>query len=1112
LRDRSVLAFPLLLAVVASFAICLGRSPLDQPLPAARLPEDARKQLALSRVAAEFAQMPLRFEANEGQTDPRVKFVARGRGYTLFLTPEAAVLALQKPTHQIPESKLATAKEQSNEREIGVLRMQLARANSNARVEGSERLGSISNYFLGNDPRAWRSNVANYAKVRYRDVYPGVDLIYYGRGGELEYDFVVAPGADPRKIEFELSGLRGTHPDAQGNLMIPADGGEVLLRRPAIYQLCRGERREIAGGYAMRGANRAGFELAAYDRALPLVIDPVLAYSTYLGGSSSDLGLSVSVDKSNNIYVTGSTQSNNFPNVNGLSVALRGIQNIFVSKLNPNGNTLTYSTYIGGTGTDQGNGIAADAAGDAYVVGTTNSANLPTAGTPFQSQLKGVQNAFVLKLNPSGSALLFSTYLGGNGSDSGNGIALDSDGNAYVAGQTSSTNFPVAAPLQGTLGGVTNGFVSKVKPDGTGLLFSTYLGGNASDLAGGIALDSNRNVYLTGQTTSANFPTASPLQATIAGPANAFVSEIKPDGSALVFSTFLGGAGNDQGSGIAVDSSGVVYVAGATTSANFPTMAPLQAALKGDQNGFVSKIAANGASLTFSTYLGGSNGDRALAVAVNSSGTIYVTGQTRSNNFPTFHPFEPSLDGPANAFLSALKNDGSAFIYSTFLGGNGNDSGNSITTNSAGDAVLAGTTQSSNFPLAGPEQNFFAGASDVFIARVTPAAGPGVLVTPPAIVFPSTNINTAAAPITVTLANTGDAALTISSLKIIGANVGAFTQSNTCANSVSAGANCTFTINFMPTVGGTLSATIQIFDNAVGSPQQITISGTGNAPTPTVALFPPTVTFTGIAVGQASTPQPVTLTNNGTGPLTITSVQITGNNKDDFSQTNTCGTTVAAAATCTINVTFKPADAGNRQANLLVNDNAPDTPQAAFLFGGESFAVGVNPAAAALTAGEAISTTVTISPGNGFNQAVALTCTNLPQGTKCTFVPASLTPDGTNAISTALTVTTTVRSGLPGPLGKWLGPGPRSPLQFAPWLALLAALGLLWPGRKSGRPRVRLGFAGAGILFLFMAGCGGGSSNTGFKPGPTPAGTFNVTINGTAGKLVQTATLQLIVN
>ncbi len=548
--------------------------------------------------------------------------------------------------------------------------------------------------------------------------------------------------------------------------------------------------------------------------------------------------MSVAVDKSNNLYVTGSTQSSNFPNLNALNVALRGIQNIFVTKLNANGNTLIYSTYIGGTGTDQGNAIVADSTGNAYLAGMTNSKNIPLAGTPLQSQLNGVQNAFVMKLNPSGSALTYSTYLGGNGTDSANGIVIDPDGNAYVAGQTSSTNFPVAGAIQGTLGGFNNGFISKIKPDGSGLLYSTYLGGNASDLISGIALDSNRNAYVTGQATSPNFPTVSPIQAALAGPANAFVSEIKPDGSALVFSTFLGGSGNDQGSGIAVDSNGAVYVAGATTSTNFPTVGPLQAALKGDQNGFVSKLSASGAALAFSTYLGGSNGDRALAVAVNSTGTVYVTGQTRSNDFPTFHPFEASLDGPANAFISALKNDGSAFVYSTFFGGNGNDSGNSITTNSAGDAVLAGTTQSTNFPLAGPAQNFFAGGSDVFVSRVTPAAGPGVLLTPSAVVFPSTNINTSAAPMTVLVTNTGDATLTITSLKILSANPGTFTQANTCANSVAAGANCTFTLNFMPIVGGTLSATIQIFDNAVGSPQQITISGTGNAPTPTVALFP----------------------------------------------------------------------------------------------------------------------------------------------------------------------------------------------------------------------------------------------------------------------------------
>ena len=1022
MKDRSVLAFPLLLAVVASFLVSLGHSPFDKTLPAARPPEDARKQAALSRVAAEFAQMPLRFEANDGQADPRVKFMARGRGYTLFLTADAAVLALQKPAPLSANGHLVAANQQSGEKKIGVLQMRLAGANSNAHVEGHKRLGSISNYFFGNDPRAWHANVANYAQVRYRDVYPGVDLVYYGRGGELEYDFVVAPGADPRKIEFELSGMRGARPDAQGNLAIRDDGGEVLLRRPVVYQVRGGERREIAGRYVARGANRAGFQLADYDRSLPLVIDPVLAYSTYLGGSSTDLGMSVAVDKSNNLYVTGSTQSSNFPNLNALNVALRGIQNVFVTKLNANGNALIYSTYLGGTGTDQGNGIVADATGNAYLVGTTNSKNIPLAGTPLQSQLNGVQNAFVMKLNPSGSALTYSTYLGGNGSDSGNGIAIDATGNAYVAGQTGSTNFPVAGAIQGTLGGFNNGFISKMKPDGTGLLYSTYLGGNASDLISAIALDSNRNAYVTGQTTSPNFPAVSAIQAALAGPANAFVSEIKSDGSGLVFSTFLGGSGNDQGSGIAVDSNGAAYVAGATTSTNFPGGTPLQAALKGDQNGFVSKLSASGASLAFSTYLGGSNGDRALAVAVNSTGTVYVTGQTRSNDFPTFHPFEASLDGPANAFISALKNDGSAFVYSTFFGGNGNDSGNSITTNSAGDAVLAGTTQSTNFPLAGPAQNFFAGGSDVFVSRVTPAAGPGVLLTPPAIVFPSTNINTSAAPMTVKLTNTGDATLTITSLKIISANAGTFTQANTCANSVAAGANCTFTFNFMPIVGGTLSATIQIFDNAVGSPQEITISGTGNAPTPTVALFPPVVTFTGVSVGQASSPQPVTLTNNGTGPLTITSVQINGTNKDDFTQTNNCGTTVAAAASCTINVTFKPADAGNRSANLLVNDNAVDTPQVAQMVGGESFAVAVSPPAASLTAGEAISTTVTITPGNGFNQAVTFTCTTLPQGAQCTFLPASVTPDGTNPISSALTITTTVRSGLPGPLGKWFQP------------------------------------------------------------------------------------------
>ncbi len=1095
MRDRNVLAIPFLLGVVATFILVLGRSPFEKPLPQAGAAKNSPESLSAPEMAAKFTQMPLRFEANAGQADSRVKFLARGSGYTLFLTPREAVLSLQK----------------TNQPSGAVVRMRLAGANAAARAEGVERLDGVSNYFLGNDPRQWRTEVPNYAKVRYRGVYPGVDLIYYGRERQLEYDFVVAPGADPRRIEFAVSGARRMRLDASGDLALDAGGGEVTLRRPVIYQQRGKHRREIAGRYALRGANRAGFELAPYEASLPLVIDPTLAYSTYLGGSSTDLGLGIALDSSNNIYVTGSTESSNFPTLNPINVAIRGLQNVFVTKLNANGSAFVYSTYVGGTGTDSGNAIAVDGAGSAYVAGTTNSANFPTAGTPLQAQLKGTQNAFVMKLNLNGSALTYSTYLGGSNTDSGNAIDIDSAGDAYVIGQTNSNDFPVASARQAAIAGAANSFISKLKPDGSGLLFSTYLGGSGTDSGNAIALDSSGNAYLTGQTSSPNFPTANPLQAALGGSSNAFVAEIKSDGSALVYSTYLGGTGADQGNGIALDGTGNACVTGATTSANFPTKLPLQPTLHGDQNAFVAKVAPNGASLIFSTYLGGSSGDRGLAIALDSTGNIYLTGQARSSDFPLLHPFAPALAGSADAFVTSIKGDGSALVYSTFFGGNGLEFGTALTTNSTGQLLVLGVTQSSDFPLQSPKQSFFGGSSDAFIARVTTAAAPGVLLTPVALAFPTTDINKTSDPLTATVTNTGDAALAISGISVIGPNSTEFTQTNTCGSSVAAGASCAFTVKFLPTAGGSRSASIRIADNAVATPHLITLSGNGNAPAPTVALFPGLLTFSGVAVGESAS-QPVTLTNNGTAALTITSMIFIGTNKSDFTQTNTCGTSVAVAATCTINVTFKPAATGARSATLNVNDNAPDTPQFVFLLGGEVFGIFASPSSASLTAGESVSTTVTVSPGNGFNQAVALTCTNLPQGTNCIFVPSSVTPNGKDPITAAMTITTTVRPALVPPHSKWW-PGASRPLAPWPasWLALLAVLGAAWSRRRGARPRLRLSLAGAVIVFLCIVGCGG-SGTSGPKAGPTPAGTFNITINGTAGKLVETSTFQLIVN
>jgi len=554
--------------------------------------------------------------------------------------------------------------------------MRLVGANASAAVTGAEELPGKSNYFIGNDPKKWRTNVPNYAKVKYQDVYPGVDLVYYGnQGGQLEYDFVVAPGADPETIRFALSGglqessrqsavgsraqnqtLRQSKIqnlkskiDPSGDLVIETDGGEVRLHKPVVYQPAisngqrttdYGQRAPVEGHYVMQANNQVGFKVASYDHTRPLLIDPVLSYSTYLGGSFTDLGYHITVDSSGNAYVTGDTLSQNFPTANPFQATNKATPTTsnptaFVAKLNSTGSALVYSTYLGGSNEDVGTGIAVDSSGNAYVTGYTTSTNFPTVN-PLQVSNGGGYEAFVSKLNAAGSALVYSTYLGGSGSDAGGGIAVDSSSNAYVTGYTNSTNFPTANPFQASNGGGYDAFVSKLNAAGSALVYSTYLGGSGSDAGTGIAVDSSSNAYVTGYTNSTNFPTVNPLQVSNGGGYDAFVSKLNAAGSALTYSTYLGGSNEDVGTGIAVDSSSNAYVTGYTSSTDFPTVSPLQASYGGGNlDAFVAKFDAAGSALIYSTYLGGGGTDRGYGIAIDSSANAYVTGETISNNFPT---------------------------------------------------------------------------------------------------------------------------------------------------------------------------------------------------------------------------------------------------------------------------------------------------------------------------------------------------------------------------------------------------------------------------------------------------------------------------------------------
>ena len=506
------------------------------------------------QLLASYARLPLSFEANHGQTDRQVKFLSRGSAYTLFLTSNETVLSLSKPATPVARRRIDTVamgQEVVENKPITttVLRMRLLGANPAAEISGLEELVGKSNYFIGNDPKKWRTNVPNYARVKYRDVYPGVDLVYYGNQRELEYDFVVAPGGDPQAIRLGIEGAKKAVIDAQGDLVLHTNEGDVCLHKPTIYQEVDGAKQPIAGHYVLRDKRQAGFEVGAYDAARPLVIDPVLSYSTYLGGSGSfESGIGIAVDSAGSAYVTGDTNSTNFPTTSGAFQTTfgGGFSDAFVTKLNPAGSALVYSTYLGGSADDRGHGIAVDSAGNAYVTGVTASTNFPTTSGAFQTTFGGApSDAYVTKLNPAGSALVYSTYLGGVENDQGSAIAVDSAGSAYVTGLTFSTNFPTASPIQAAKAGDFDAFVTKLNAAGSALVYSTYLGGSGFDWGHGIAVDSAGNAYVAGQTRSTNFPTASPIQAANAGDFDVFVTKLNAAGSALVYSTYLGGSNVD---------------------------------------------------------------------------------------------------------------------------------------------------------------------------------------------------------------------------------------------------------------------------------------------------------------------------------------------------------------------------------------------------------------------------------------------------------------------------------------------------------------------------------------------------------------------------------------
>lgn len=1028
---------------------------------------------------ASFGRLPMRFESNVGQSDARVKFLSRGPGSTLFFTRDEAVLSLQANSAVVLHGPQHGAKDAPAHR--AVLRMTLVGANKNSNVAGESVLPGQSNYFIGNDPSKWRTGVPSYARVSYGGVYPGVDEVFYGNNEQFEYDFLVAPGADPARVTMKISGANEITTEPDGSLKLVVDGGAVEMRAPVVYQQNAGERKLVGGNYIVTKSKEIRFNVGAYDHSQPLVIDPSLIYSTFLGGSEEDQGLAGVVDSSGDFYATGFTVSTDFPLANALVStnlgAANGNSNVFISELAAAGNNLVFSTYLGGSGSpinseggnmtgDEGLGIALDASDDVYVAGQTFSTDFPLTSNAYQTinggGLVGAQTGFLSVLNAQGSGLIYSTYLGGSNGDTIFGVAAAVESGqtfAYVAGATSSNNFPTTAnaPQPTYVSSTFEGFLSKLyvfPTSTTKLAFSTFVGGTGNSSAGdgdevfGVATDGAGSAYAVGHTSSTDLPvTPGVFQPALASGAvyNAFAAKVNTTSPAYTYLTYLGGSGNSNGAGdqadhVAIDSSGNAFLAGDTFSSNFPVKTAYQSVNNGANNNvsnvFVTELNPTATALVYSTYLGGSGntnvnvfaaGDIAFSIALDSADDAYITGQTYSSDFPTVDPIQASnnafSNNQSNAFVSELSTAGDLLVFSTYLGGSG---GGSNSANN-GDTGWGIDLDSNNA---------------IYVDGTTGSSN-----------FPT------AAPLQSGIGGLDDAFLTKISAQ----------------------------------------------------------SGTGS-----INISPVSLSIFSAAVGTSATSGPATLTNGSSAAIIISTVTITGTNKADFSfaSANTCvaGATVpATSGTCAIVMDYVPTSGNPETAQVTITFNSPQSPLVVTLIGAiGNFSLVANPGSITVTPGENLTSTITVQPApQGFSGAVTLACTGAPSGSTCTISPGSVTVTGTTAQTATLTVNTTAPSFAP----PWPGsgsrpflPAPLRPILFSTLAALLGLgfMALRWqPRLVRGRSRVAGTLALLAIMFLIgaMTACGGSSTT-----GGTPTGIFTLTVTGTSGNLAPTTAITLIVD
>jgi hypothetical protein len=876
--------------------------------------------------ASTHFQLPLVFEANPGQSGEQESFTARGPGYALLLTSNQIALGLRP----------GRGKGKADGAGDNIV-MQLVDAQEECELHGLDETSTRTNYFLGNDPAKWRTGVSTFGRVKYKNIYPGIDLVFYGAGRELEYDLVVHPGADPNRIKFSIKGATGAKLEEDGVVTLQERAGTVRFKAPVIYQEGPAKRTAVEGHFQLanleNGTKNLSFSLGAYDHSRSLTIDPVLEYSTYLGGSNGDSAGAVAVDGVGNAYLIGSTVSLNFPVTPGAVFQNHGACNgscydAFVAKISTTGNGLEYSTYLGGGGDDFGTGIVVDASGNAYVTGATNSSDFPTTGGALQRSCGGdcyYHDAFVATLNSTGSALLYSTYLGGSGEDWGSSIALQ-NGNAYVSGFSDSTDFPVTAgAFQTKMQGQGSSFVVQLNANATAEIFGTFLGEvDLFDAGGAIAVDAAGNSYVAGNTLSVNFPqtTGAFHTAFLSGlSSNMYILKLNSTGSALGYSALIGGA---SPAGIAIDAAGETYVA--ANAGSFSPVTPGAMDQSCDNGVLLVKFNAKGNGLLASSHICPDSFWPA-GVTFDSSANFIFAGSTDSTGLPTTVGSLSSDKTSGCCFsdvvLGKVRADGSALMYLTYFGGNSGDNADALAQDSVGNVYVAGGTNSTNFPVRKAFQPTYAGGGDAFLSVFTLPVS-NISVSPAVATFPTEGVGNATSPTSVTVANLSTGSISISSAVASGDFA---VSNNSCGSELSAGTHCSIAVSFTPTASGNRSGTLTITDAA--GVQTVRLSGVGTSG-PFVAFSSAYQINT--AMGVTSPPFPVVVTNTGNQNLIISQITLTNGPGFNFYGNTNCLKPVPPLGSCTVKVTFD-GSYGNNYATLTLTDNASGNQQSFGLTG-----------------------------------------------------------------------------------------------------------------------------------------------------------------------------------